>query len=654
MTYVKKFKAKLISMTIFSTENLTKSYGEKFLFGDVSVGMQQGEKIGIIGKNGIGKSTFLKIVANVEQADDGNVVFNKSVRFEFLEQSPSFDNEDTILSAVLKAKINISDLLDDYRLICNRMKVEHSDKLNKELEDLTHKLDLLEAWNYENEAKKILSRLGLNDFDLKVNTLSGGNKKRVALARALISKPELLIFDEPTNHLDAESVQWLQDYLSGEETSLLFITHDRYFLDALCTKIWEFDKNKIIVYNGKYEDYLYQKDLSVQIEKSSVERNLSVLRQELEWLSRGAKARRTKAKSRIDWISVLATKSQFVEEKKIKIEVGSSFLGSRIIDAYNIGKSIAGKKLFKDFTYLAKPGDRIGIIGPNGSGKSTLLNILSGRMQADEGNIKIGENAKIAYFTQEITNLNENHTVIGSLREVAEYINVGVGKELKLTCRDMLDKFLFPRNQHASFVHTLSGGEKKRLSLIKLLMDNPNVIMMDEPTNDFDIQTLNAIEAYLDNFKGVLLLVSHDRAFLDRTVDFIKLIDENQNIREYPGNFSAYLEKKEEELKQQRALAEKIKNSTSQESNQKSKDNESNSNSNSKAKKLSFNVQRELQNLETEIPELEKLIEKLNNELTLLDGSDYEKYQNYCDNISKQTELLDQKTERWLEIQEML
>jgi ATP-binding cassette subfamily F protein uup len=493
--------------------------------------MEPGDRVGLIGRNGIGKTTLLKLVAGTEEPDEGSVVFNNDARFEYLHQLPVFDSNEIIIDAVMKAKPKVYNSLEEHTRLCALLEQEFDDTLSEKVQDLNREIEDAGGWALEREAEKILHKLGITDINQSVGSLSGGLKKRVALSKALLSAPDLLILDEPTNHLDVDSVQWLQDRLQAAGTSLLIVTHDRYFLDAVSTRIIELDQNKLYSFPGNYQTYLERKELLVEAQNSEANRARVKLRTELAWLQRGARARRTKQRSRIDWISELSKQTTGVEEKKIKIELGSSFMGSRIIDAHNISKTIGGKLLFDDYTYLSRPGDRIGIIGPNGSGKSSMLNVLSGKLKTDTGAVKFGPTSKIGYFRQDNDELNPNLSVIGSLKEIAEYIDTGIGRDRYLTTKDLLNKFLFPSRQHSSLVGTLSGGEKRRLMLLRVLMANPNVLLLDEPTNDLDIQTLNSLESYLDDFYGVLIVVSHDRAFLDRCVGIVIAFDGKGNVK---------------------------------------------------------------------------------------------------------------------------
>jgi ATP-binding cassette subfamily F protein uup len=482
-------------------------------------------------------------------------------------------------------------------------------------------------------------KLGISDVHKLVHNLSGGQKKRVALAKALLSEPDLLILDEPTNHLDADSVQWLQDHLSDYSKAILLVTHDRYFLDAVSTKIIELDNQSLFTYEGNFEYFLMRKEQRMAIEESTAEHERNTLRRELAWLQKGAKARRTKQKSRIDWISKMQEKPEQVEIRNIKIEIGNKFLGGKLIDAVDISKSINGKTLFKEFTYRAAPGDRIGVIGPNGAGKSTLLNILSGRTQTDSGYVSIGDTVSIGYFDQEVKTLKEQLTVIGNLREIAEYIDTGIGRDRFITAKELLDRFQFPGKQHHSFVHTLSGGEKRRLAMLMTLMGNPNVLMFDEPTNDFDIATLAALEEYLEYFKGVLLIVSHDRSFLDRTVNRIFSF-EDDIIKEYPGNYSAYLEKIEQKkTEHSQEMISKPKEQVQQEKS-------------SKKKGLTFNEKREFETLESTIAQKEEHISSINEQLAETPPEQFKKFEELSLLHAKTEQELENAMLRWMELSE--
>ena len=624
-------------MVLFTVNNLTKMFDKITLFENISFGMNLYDRIGLIGRNGIGKSTLLNIIVGNEDADEGEVIFNKNISYSFLEQNPLFNSKLTVIEEVLDGRKQDFELLERYNFLCSQKLLPNSNEHN-ELQHISQKIDELGIWNLESEAKSIISALNIPDYYKLCSELSGGQRKRVALAKLLFSNAELLIMDEPTNHLDTDSIQWLQDFIIKKSKSLLFITHDRYFLDAVATKILELDEQKIFWYDGDYEDYLEKKTNYIDTINSTAEHTRSKLIKELEWLEKSASARRKKQKSRQDWISKISAEIKKIEEKKIKIELGKTYLGNRIIEAHHISKSINGKLLFENFSYIAKPGDRIGLIGPNGCGKSTLLNILAGIAKPDSGTIKIGDTIKIGYYKQELTELDENKTVLATLREIAEYIDCGVGRDRYLTARDLLNKFLFPPEQHNAFVSTLSGGKRRRLALLKVLMQNPNVILLDEPTNDLDIQTLNSLEEYLEDFYGVLLIVSHDRAFLDKTVQFIFAFEKNGKIKEYPGNYSYYLENREIPVIE-KTLKENISNKPKSEP---------------KSKKVSYKDKKEHEILFSEIEELEKNKSSIELKIASLSSSNFQEMNQLYSELNNIVQQINQKTERWLELDELI
>lgn len=625
-----------MAKNLFSAHSLSKSYHEKTLFTSIALGIMEGERIGIIGKNGVGKSSLLKIIAGIDEPDEGIVTRGKDVQIVYLPQLPQFELHETCLEAVMSGKPEIVDLLEQHRALCTDQDTESD--IAEAIHELSLRIDALNGWTLDNQAITLLTKLGIEQVHSFVDTLSGGQKKRVALAKALLSEPDLLILDEPTNHLDANSVQWLQDHLSEYSKAILLVTHDRYFLDAVSSKIIELDKQSLFTYEGNFEDYLLKKEQRVAIEESTAEHERNTLRRELAWLQKGAKARRTKQKSRIDWISKMQEKPEQVEIRNIKIEIGNKFLGGKLIDAIDISKRIGDSTLFKNFTYRAAPGDRIGVIGPNGAGKSTLLNVLSGRLVPDTGYVTIGDTVTIGYFDQEVKTLKEQLTVIGNLREIAEYIDTGIGKERYITAKELLDRFQFPPKQHHSFVHTLSGGEKRRLAMLMTLMSNPNVLMFDEPTNDFDIATLAALEEYLEHFKGVLLIVSHDRSFLDRTVETIYAF-EGDIIKEYPGNYSAYLEKTEQKSKQQAIQVHVQKESPTRQTT-------------AKKKGLSFNEKREFEALEQLIPQKEIELSELHAILEQTPAQDFKAFEDLSKKQAMIQSELDKAMDRWLELSE--
>lgn len=607
--------------------------------------MEEGERVGLIGRNGVGKSTLLRIIAGKETPDTGNVAINREIRFELLEQLPSFTNHTRALHAVMEGKTREYALLQRHAELCRMDSSEPA--IHDELHAVSFEIDQAKAWNLESEAKRFMDKLGVPFFDADVMNLSGGQRKRVAIARALLSSPDLLILDEPTNHLDAATVQWLQEHLQQNARAVLLITHDRYFLDAVSTKIVELDKNKLFVFPGSFEKYLERKEQMIESEEAAAQHLRNKIRSELAWLQKGAKARRTKQQSRINWIEKMTAEPPKTEERDILIEVGNVFLGGRVIDAYNISKSIGGKELFKGFTYNAVPGDKIGIIGLNGTGKSTLLNILSGKMEPDTGSVKIGDTVKIGYFRQEVNHIAPTQTVIGAVREVAEYIDAGVGRDRYISARELLERFQFPTFRHGSRIETLSGGELRRLELCRILMANPNVLFLDEPTNDFDLATMSALEDYLQNFKGVLIVVSHDRSFLDKTVEFIYAFEQDGSIKQYPGNYTTYLEaveKREQERQEQRRQnPDAFRDAKSSAANEKPK---------AAKKGLSYKEQREYEQCEERIAALEEEKQSLEKRLSNAEGLSYQDIAALSHDLSRISDELDEYTLRWMELEE--
>lgn len=626
--------------------------------------MESGEHVGIIGLNGVGKTTLMRIVAGTEEPDEGTVAFNKEATFEYLSQIPALNDDDNVLDAVMQSRPTAFRLLHRYAELCailDNLTAQgntNTDDVHHELHDINRALDNEGAWLLETEAKTMLQKLGVSRFDERIGNLSGGLKKRVALAKTLMSDVDLLILDEPTNHLDADSVQWLQDRLVSSPRAILLITHDRYFLDAVTTRIVELERGKLISFPGNYENYVERKSMITANEEATADHLKNRLRTELAWIKTGARAQRKKQKSRVDWVKNLQEEQERLREatelKQIKIEVGTQFAGGQLIDAVNISKAIAGKPLFHNFTYKAAKGDRIGIIGPNGSGKSTLLNILVGEIEPDTGTVKIGSTARIGYFRQESSDISPTLSVLAAVREVAEYIDTGVGRDRFLTAKDMLQRFNFPTHQFGSLVGNLSGGERRRLGLLRVLMNNPNILILDEPTNDFDIQTLNALEEYLQFFHGALIIVSHDRAFLDRSVEFIYSFEPNDEglvqIKQYPGNYSAYLEKKE--LKQETAReAEKtakqqppknILNSASIEASQ--------AETLQTPRKNKYQAAKERESLEKRIEAHEKRKVELETLLSSGEITDYKTLKEFSDELTIILTELDDFTLQWLEL----
>lgn len=528
-------------MNILTVEHISKSYGEKVLFQDASFGMEDQDKIGIVGVNGTGKSTFLRIIAGLEKADEGQISIGNAVRIRTLAQNPEFDPEMNVLQQVFQGNDPQMKVVRDYTETMDLLDLDPTNEsVLERLLDLNQEMDTLQAWQLESEAKTILNKLGITQFDALMGTLSGGQRKRVALASALIQPCELLILDEPTNHIDTDSVAWLEQYLQKRRGALLMITHDRYFLDRVANVMLELDYGRLFRYQANYSAFLELKADREEREASTEHKRQNLLRTELAWMRRGAKARTTKQKARIDRYEELKDQQGVQRAGAMDMSVASSRLGRKILEIDHLSKTNNGMTLIKDLTYIAVPEDRVGIVGPNGSGKSTLLNLIAGRLQPDGGELSLGTTVKIGYFTQEHQEMNEKQRVIEYIKEEAEIIRTSDGSTI--TAGQMLERFLFPPTLQWTPIAKLSGGEKRRLYLLRVLMGAPNVLLLDEPTNDLDIQTLAVLEQYLDEFPGVVFSVSHDRYFLDRTVDKIVAFEGDGNLRVHVGSYSEYEE----------------------------------------------------------------------------------------------------------------
>ncbi|GIP12146.1 ABC-F family ATP-binding cassette domain-containing protein [Paenibacillus macerans] len=529
-------------MNILTVEHITKTYGEKVLFQDVSFGMEENDKIGVIGVNGTGKSTFLRVIAGLEAADDGRIAVNRDVRVNFLAQNPQYDPEISALRGVFQGGGPELQVVSAYMEAEEALEQSPEDAARQaELTRLAQEMDRLQAWTLVSDAKSVLSKLGIGDFGQKMGTLSGGQRKRVALASALIVPSELLIMDEPTNHIDNDSVAWLETYLQKRRGALLLITHDRYFLDRVCNVMLELDHGRLFRYEANYSRFLELKSEREEREAASEQKRQNLLRTELAWIRRGAKARSTKQKARIERFEQLQTAKTEYKSDALDISVASTRLGRKIVEIHGIRKSSGDRLLIGDLTYTAVPGDRVGIVGPNGSGKSTLLNMIAGRIEPDQGEIVIGQTVKLGYFTQEHQEMDGKQRVIEYIKEAAEVVATADGT--RITAAQMLERFLFPPDMQWTPISKLSGGEKRRLYLLRVLMGAPNVLLLDEPTNDLDIQTLTVLEAYLDEFPGAVFVVSHDRYFLDRTVDKIMAFEGGGVVAVHVGDYSDYEER---------------------------------------------------------------------------------------------------------------
>ncbi|GIO91191.1 ABC-F family ATP-binding cassette domain-containing protein [Paenibacillus lactis] len=528
-------------MNILTVEQLTKSYGEKILFQDASFGMEDGDKIGIIGVNGTGKSTFLRVIAGLEPPDSGKISIGGRIRVRYLAQNPEFAPDNTVLQQVFEGELPEMKAIREYTETMELLELRpHDEALQQKLLKLSQQMDNLQAWQLESDAKIILSKLGIRNYDAKMGTLSGGQRKRVALAAALIQPSDLLILDEPTNHIDNESVAWLEQYLQKRRGALLMITHDRYFLDRVANVMLELDHGRLFRYEANYSRFLELKAEREEREAASEQKRQNLLRNELAWIRRGAKARTTKQKARIERFEKLKEQEPVHSSGELDVSVASTRLGRKILEIEGLRKTVGDKVLIDDLSYIAVPEDRIGIVGPNGSGKSTLLNLIAGRLEPDSGNIVMGPTVKLGYFTQEHQEMDGSQRVIEYIKDEAEVVRTADGSAI--TAAQMLERFLFPPAMQWTPIARLSGGEKRRLYLLRVLMSAPNVLLLDEPTNDLDIQTLSVLEQYLDEFPGVVIVVSHDRFFLDRTVDKIMAFEGQGRVRVHVGSYSEYAE----------------------------------------------------------------------------------------------------------------
>ncbi len=629
-------------MNILSLENVSKNYGIKPLFENVTLGFEDSDKIGIIGANGSGKTTFLRVIAGRETADTGKIVRAQGRTLAYLAQNPEINDELTVLEMIFAASSGVMKTIADYETACHDLELDSSnEKLLEKVSDLQHELEISGGWEIETNAKNVLTKLGITDTSAKMKTLSGGQRKRVALAHELIFKPDILILDEPTNHLDADTIEWLEDYLRRYTGALLLVTHDRYFLDRVTNRIFEIDRGTVQNFSGNYAYYLEKKEEQDALRATEGHKREQLIKKELAWLRRGAKARTRKSKHRINAAYDLMAQPKEKAKAEIDIAIGAKRLGSKIIEIENLSKSYGTRKLIDDFSYILKRDDRIGIIGENGSGKTTLLEIITERIKPDAGNLEIGQTVNIGYYDQESRKLNEEQRVIDYIKEVAEYVTTAEGNQI--TASQMLEKFLFPPSAQYSFIGNLSGGERRRLYLLRILMGEPNVLLLDEPTNDLDIPTLIALEEYLDDFPGALIAVSHDRYFLDRTIDSVFKFETGGKIRGFAGDYSAYLDftKREESEKSETRASARVQNAENDPADVKTE----------APKKFSFKERREFEMLETSIAETETRLLQIEKELTEF-ATDAYKLNELFTEQQKLNEKLETDTTRWLELSE--
>lgn len=589
-------------MNLVTAEHLTKSYTERLLFDDTDFSINEGDKVGLIGINGTGKSTLLKLVAGLEEPDKGTIVRGRNLDIRYLPQNPVFQSGETVLESILR-----------------------------ENEGHGH------VWDLESQAMSMLNKLGITDHEEKVDHLSGGQKKRVALASVLLSTAELLILDEPTNHLDSDMAEWLEEYLKKFKGALLMITHDRYFLDSVTNRIVELDNGKLYSYQANYEGFLELKAERMDMERASERKRQSILRVELEWMKRGARARSTKQKGRIMRYEALRDMKGPAAEESVEIESVSSRLGRTTVELSDICKAYGDKILIRDYTYFFLKNDRIGYIGPNGSGKSTLMKIIAGWEKPDSGTVEIGQTVKIGYFSQENEDMDTGLKVIDYIRDVAEYVKT---KDGSISASQMLERFLFPPSVQYTVIEKLSGGERRRLYLLKILMGAPNVLILDEPTNDLDIRTLMILEDYLDSFQGIVITVSHDRYFLDRVVRRIFAFEGNGVVRQYEGGFTDYQAKKEAEQTPEPPAANKEAAGKKYEKPREKK------------LKFSYTEQKEWDTIEDDIAALEEKIAELEKEIEA-SATNYGKLNELMGEKEKTEALLDEKMDRWMYLNEL-
>ena len=612
-------------------DNLTKSFGDLVLFENISFGIAEGQRVGLIAKNGSGKSTLLNIIAGKEGHDSGSIVFRRDLRVDYLPQDPQYPEEMTVIEACFHHGNRTVELIKEYERC---METEG----NPGLDELLTRMDQEKAWEYEQKVKQILSQLKIRNFDQKVKQLSGGQLKRVALANALITEPELLILDEPTNHLDLDMTEWLEEYLRRTNLSLLMVTHDRYFLDRVCSEIIEIDNRQVYQYKGNYSYYLEKRQERIDAKNVEIERANNLYRTELDWMRRMPQARGHKARYREEaFYELEKVAKQRVRNDNVKLEVKASYIGSKIFEADHLCKRFGDLKILDDFSYIFSRYEKMGIVGNNGTGKSTFIKILMGQVQPDSGTLDIGDTVRFGYYSQDGLQFDEQMKVIDVVQDIAEVIELGNGK--RLTASQFLQHFLFtPETQH-SYVYKLSGGERRRLYLCTVLMRNPNFLVLDEPTNDLDIITLNVLEEYLQNFKGCVIVVSHDRYFMDKVVNHLLVFNGQGDIRDFPGNYSDYRDWKEAKAQQEKEVRKSQEEKTARvRLNDK--------------KKMTYKERLEFEQLEKDIAALEE--EKASIEASLCSGElAVEELTRCSKRLSEVNDLIDEKTMRWLELSEI-
>jgi ATP-binding cassette subfamily F protein uup len=632
-------------MNLLSVNQLSKSYGTKVLFNKINFGVNYGDKVALVAKNGSGKTTLFKILKGIEIADEGEVVFRKNISVAFLDQNFSLDQQQTIQQLIENADNPYVKCIKAYEHAVQLSVDEPGDKSAQLMDEALNQMNELNAWEYETNLKEILSRLELNDLSQTIHTLSGGQQKRVALALVLINKPDLVIMDEPTNHLDIDMIEWLEHYLQNASLSLLLVTHDRYFLDEVCNSIIELERGEIVEYKGNFEYYLTKKAEREAIKAAEIDKAKNLYKRELEWVRKMPKARTTKSKSRVDAFYDIEEKAkQKRVDKKIELSVKMERLGSKIVELIKVSKAFGNKVILNPFTYTFMNGEKIGVVGKNGMGKSTLLKIILNELQPDSGKVQIGDTVVFGYYSQTGMQLAEDKRIIEVVKDIAEFIPLANGTSLSASA--LLTRFNFPPDVQYSYVSKLSGGEKRRLYLLTVLVKNPNFLILDEPTNDLDIVTLQTLEEFLDEFKGCVLIVSHDRYFMDRLVDHVFAFEGNGEIKDYPGTYTEYRIWKQEQQAVQKAEESKLQAAIAEKKEEVLLQPETNNSQ----KKRSYKLQKELDDLEKEIPQLEARKKEI--EAALTSTNEFERIQQLTAEFEKVNALLDEKSLRWLEIQE--
>lgn len=625
--------------SILDVQNLTKTIGSLTLFENISFSIPERHKVGLIAQNGTGKTTLLNIICGDEDYDAGQIVFRRDIRVGYLPQHPEFSPELTVMEACFEHSSPVTDLIKEYNRALQEPESPH-------LSELMERMDQAQAWDYDARIKQILSILKIHDFDEKVGHLSGGQIKRIALAGVLLREPDLLILDEPTNHLDLEMIEWLEGYLQSTPLSLLMVTHDRYFLDRVCDRILELDNQTLYAYGGNYSYYLEKRQQRIEAKNSEIERANNLYRKELEWMRRMPSARGHKARYRKDaFYELEKVAKQRMEQRRATLEVKSAYIGNKIFEADYISKSYGPDKvILKDFYYNFSRFEKMGIVGNNGTGKTTFIKLILGLEQPDRGHISIGETVRFGYYSQDGMTFNNEQKVIDVVRDIAEYVDLGGGRHLSAS--QFLQYFLFPPDKQYNYVYKLSGGERRRLYLCTVLMKSPNFLVLDEPTNDLDIVTLQVLEEYLQNFNGCVIIVSHDRYFMDKVVDHVLVFKGNGVVKDFPGNYSQY--RAYEEMKAQAERAETAtsdKNKTAEKAKGKTRQNP-------EKRKLTFKERRELEELEQDIERLEAEQKALEQDFAggALSVEEITEKSKRLNSLKKE---LDEKSTRWLELSEI-